>query len=367
MVWFVLLAAAQAVAQSPVTEVHPDGRVTFRLRDPNAQKVAVWIEGRTGRIPMTRDEQGVWIATTGPFAPDLYGYNFVADGVDLTDPGKPQMLMPNLRAPVSLLHVPGPASLPWEINPVPRGVIHRHFFRSRVVGDDRDFYVYTPPGYDPARKDPYPVLYLMHGSGEDNRGWIDFGRAHVIMDNLIAQGKAESMLVVMPFGYGLPHVQTQGRPATRGEGFRQQNLDNCRNSLLTEVIHAVESAYRVSTDRASRAIAGLSMGGGQSLYIGLNNLDRFAWVAAFSFGAAEMDFETYYPLAGPGMNAKLKLFWLSCGTEDRMIESNRKLVSWFKSKGLQVKIVETPGMHSWQVWRPNLAAFAPLLFREPAQ
>ncbi|MCL5096487.1 MAG: alpha/beta hydrolase-fold protein [Candidatus Omnitrophica bacterium] len=367
---FFLLAAMPGLAQraAPLAspEVHSDNRVTFHFRDPNAKKVSLWIEGRAQHIPMTKDERGVWSVTTGPLNPDFYGYNFIADGVELADPLTPYMMMPNLRAPVSMLHVPGPASLPWELNEVPRGVIHRHFFRSRVVGDERDFYVYTPPGYDPRGKDLYPVLYLLHGSGEDDRGWIDFGRAHVILDNLIAHGNAKPMIVVMPFGYGLPDVLTRGRPTSRDASFRQRNLDNCRDSVLQEVIPAVESAYRVSPGRTSRAIAGLSMGGGQSLFIGLNNLDRFAWIGAFSAGGGDGDFEKSYPALDAQANAQLRLLWISCGTDDRLLEGNRKFRDWLNSKGIRQSYVETSGMHSWQVWRPNLAAFVPLLFQKVA-
>src|SRR5215467_7822746 len=186
------LAQRQAV-QSP--EVHADRTVTFRFRAPNAKEVSLGLEGAKG-VPMQKGEQGVWSATTGPLEPDFYDYSFSVDGVDLHDPSNPEVT-PNLISVSNEVHVPGPASLPWEVNDVPHGALHRHFYKSGVVGDNRDFYVYTPPAYDPAAPTLYPVLYLLHGFSDDARGWAAVGRANVILDNLIAQGKAKPMLLVM--------------------------------------------------------------------------------------------------------------------------------------------------------------------------
>ncbi len=158
---------------------------------------------------MQKDGQGLWTVTTAPLEPDLYGYSFVADGVPLIDPLN-ALMKPNLLNTQSMVHVPGPASLPWELNRVPRGRIHRHPYQSAIVGDDRDYYVYTPPGYDPRASKLYPVLYLLHGYSDDARAWTDVGRAHVILDNLIAQGKATPMLIVMPLGYGAPEIVSRG-------------------------------------------------------------------------------------------------------------------------------------------------------------
>lgn len=177
-------------------EVHADKTVTFRFRDPNAKEVLLAREGAQ-RTPMQKDEQGVWSLTSSPLEPDLYGYSFVADGVTLIDPSN-HLMKPNLLNTQSLVHVPGAPSLPWEINDVPRGMVHRHFYKSAVVGDYRDFYVYTPPGYDPNARRLYPVLYLLHGFSDDASGWTAVGRAHVILDNLIAQGKTKPMFIVMP-------------------------------------------------------------------------------------------------------------------------------------------------------------------------
>lgn len=345
--------------QSP--EVLPDHRVTFRFRDPNAKEVFVTREGGK-RLPLQKDEQGVWTVTTDPLEPDLYGYSFVADGVSLLDPAN-HLMKPNLLSPQSLVHVPGPASVTWEVASVPHGTIHRHFYRSNIVGDDRDFYVYTPPGYDATAKTTYPVLYLLHGFSDDASGWTAVGRAHIIMDNLIAQGKAKPMLVVMPLGYGAPEIVSRAGPGMRDPGVRQRNMDRFRDSLLSEVIPEVEKTYRASKDRDFRAIAGLSMGGAESLYTGLNALKTFAWVGAFSAGGGDSDFNKAFPALDAKSNSQLRLLWIACGTEDRLIEPNRKFREWLKSKDIRVSEIETPGAHTWMVWRRNLSEFAPLLFR----
>ena len=262
-----------------------------------------------------------------------------------------------------MVHVPGPPSLPWEMNDVPRGEIHHHFYASGVAGDQRDFYVYTPPGYDPAAKTTYPVLYLLHGYSDDASGWTAVGRANVILDNLIAQGKAKPMIVVMPLGYGTMEIITLGWGAWSHTDVRDKNFSNFREALLTEVMPKVESEYRITKDRNSRAIAGLSMGGSESLLTGLNNLDKFAWIGAFSSGGIPDDFEKDFPGLDAKANQQLRLLWIACGTEDRLITVNRNLREWLKSKGIQHTDIETPGMHTWMVWRRNLAEFAPLLFR----
>src|SRR5689334_19823810 len=295
-------AALSALAQPPQNpppppiqspEVKADHSVTFRFRDPNAKEVFLAREGAQ-RVPMQKDEQGVWSVTTDPLPPDLYGYSFIADGVALIDPVNSAM-KPNLLNTTSLVHVPGPASLPWEINDVPRGEVHHHFYRSKVIGDDRDFYVYTPPGYDPGAKALYPVLYLLHGYSDSANGWSAVGRAHVILDNLIAQGKAKPMLIVMPLGYGAPEIVSRGGPTLRDASARDRNYSRFRDALFTEVIPQVEKSYRVSKDRNARAIAGLSMGGAESLYTGLNAVDRFAWIGAFSSGGLSEDFDATFP------------------------------------------------------------------------
>jgi enterochelin esterase-like enzyme len=351
---------AQPVPPLRSPEVHADNRVTFRFRAPNAKEVLLAREGAS-RVPMQKDEQGVWSITTDPLEPDFYGYSFVADGVGLIDPSN-FLMKPNLLNTQSAVHVPGPASLVWETNNVPHGVIHHHFYKSEVVGDDRDYYVYTPPGYDASGKTQYPVLYLLHGYSDDASAWTSVGLANIVLDNLMAQRKAKPMLIVMPLGYGAPEILARTGAAFRDRDLVKRNYDKFREALFNEVMPEVERKYRISQDRNSRAIAGLSMGGAESLYTGLNALDRFAWVGAFSSGGLSEDFAADFPALDEKANAQLKLVWIACGTDDRLIELNRKLREWLKLKGVQHTAIETAGAHTWMVWRRNLAAFSSLLF-----
>ena len=368
---FLSFAIVEAVAQpapqappAPVVspEVQSDNRVTFRFRDANAQKVELRLEGRTNGLEMQKDDSGVWAVTTDALDPDYYGYSFVADGVALIDPSNP-LMKPNLLNTQSMVHVVGPSSLPWELNTVPHGVVHHHFYKSGVVGDQRDYYVYTPPGYDASAKKSYPVLYLLHGYSDAANGWTAVGLANIILDNLIAQQKAKPMIVVMTLGYGDLKMLDRGFGAFRDEDLRQRNLKNYRGALLTEVIPQVEREYRTLKDRKSRAIAGLSMGGSESLFVGLTSVDRFAWIGAFSTGGLSENLDQQFAEMKANEAAKLDLLWIACGTEDRLIETNRKIREWLTSKGVKHTDIETPGAHTWMVWRRNLASFAPLLFQ----
>lgn len=342
-------------------EVHTDNSVTFRFRAPNAKDVKL---GREGAQPtaMQKDDQGVWSITTAPMDPDYYGYSFSADGVHLTDPLNSQ-LKPNLIIIDNVVHIPGPASLSWELNDVPHGEIHHHFYKSAVAADERDYYVYTPPGYDPAGKQIYPVLYLLHGFSDDASGWTAVGRANVILDNLIAQGKAKPMIVVMPLGYGTMDFVRAGWDAWQNPTLRDRNFEKFTAALLTEVMPKVESEYRVRKDRDSRAIAGLSMGGSESLLTGLNHLDKFSWIGAFSSGGLPEGFQADFPSLDAKANQQIHVLWIACGTDDSLITLNRNFRTWLKSKGVQHTAIELPGGHVWMLWRRNLTEFASLLFR----
>jgi enterochelin esterase-like enzyme len=366
---FMLLASvfrlsAQDGQPAPIVspEISSDHRVTFRLRAPNAKEVFLAREGAE-RTAMQKDDQGVWAVTTDPLEPKIYGYSFVADGVRLLDPNN-HLLVPNLLNPQNMVVVPGPSPMPWEDADIPHGDVHHRYYHSGIVGDNRDYFVYTPPGYDARAKKTYPVLYLLHGFSDDASGWTAVGRANLILDTLIAQGKAKPMVVVMPLGYGAPEIVSRTGPGFRDTGLRQRNFDRFRDALFNEVMPAVEKDFRVAKDRDSRAITGLSMGGAESLLTGLNALDRFAWVGAFSSGGLGEDYSTVFPSLDEKANAKLHLLWIACGTEDRLIEPNRKFIEWLKSKQIHVTQIETPGTHSWMVWRNNLVNFAPLLFQQ---
>jgi enterochelin esterase-like enzyme len=368
---FVLLlwgktAAPQANPPQPPQkslEVHPDRTVTFRFRVPNAKEVS--LDGIYPKpIPMHKDEQGVWTITTEPLDPDYYVYSFVADGVRLFDSNPLTLVFGGV-------HVPGPSTLPWETSDVPRGTVHHHVYRSAVIGDERDFYVYTPPGYDPAARQLYPALYLLHGqSGSpfDALLWTSAGRANVILDNLIAQGKAKPMLIVMPLGYCVSGYESwrpdPGTPAS-SDPIHYENFNRCRGALFNEVMPQVERTYHVAKDRSSRAIVGFSMGGAESLYVGLKALERFAWIGAFSTAPLLRDLDATFPGLDSQVNSQLRLLWIARGNEEPpgIITANRELRGWLASKGIHHIAVDTQGGHTMMVWRRNLAAFAPLLFQ----
>lgn len=253
-------------------EVLADRRVTFRLVAPNAQQVTVaGVPG--GTITMQKNEQGVWTGTTAaPLVPDIYQYTFSVDGLSIVDPVNTRFSPAFGRVARSAFQVPGDNA--WTpIAGTPRGVIARHPFRSAVTNDEREFYVYTPPGYDPKRRQPYPMVVLCHGLGDDAQAWVAFGGANITLDNLINQGKATPMIMVNPLGYGTNNGGT-GIQAPEMQG-------NFVRILNDEVLPVVYKQYHVSTNRNDHAIAGLSMGGGQTA-MALNNLDTFAWFGSFS-------------------------------------------------------------------------------------
>lgn len=353
------------IAQQPIVspEVHPDGAVTFRLLAPRAQEVRLDCESVPDSA-MTKGAEGVWTFTTQPLEPDIYTYTFDVDGVRMIDPRNP-FLKYNLLNSASQVEVPGPPSLPWQISDVPRGELHQYFFRSAVANDNRNFIVYTPPGYNCRASKRYPVLYLLHGFSDDTTAWVQAGRANVILDNLIARGQARPMIVVMPLGYGTMDVLKSGFGSS-GKALRQLNLHKFVKSLLTEVIPRVEKQYRVSANRRARAIAGLSMGGEEALIAGLNHLNEFAWVGAFS-SAGIKNFASAFPGFNADANGKLRLLWIGCGNDDGLLKPNEQLCQWLQGKGVRYTWVELPGQHSYRVWRRDLAQFAPLLFQNASR
>jgi|ERR1017187_3373998 enterochelin esterase family protein len=347
-------------------EVHPDRSVTFRLKAPNAKEVLMKYD--LGTNTMQRDEQGVWSVTTEPLNPDIYSYSFLVDGLRIYDPANP-FLKYNLIDTESQVHVPGPVTLPWEIDDVPHGVIHRHHYKSRICNDERELLVYTPPGYNPAARTTHPVLYLLHGFSDAENAWTDVGRANVILDNLIARKLAKPMVIVMPLGYGNLHMLDGGwqrkHEGPEWEKLHDDSFTKFHDSLFTEIIPDVEKNYRVSKDRTARAIAGLSMGGEQTLFFGLNGLDRFAWIGAFSSGGLKnIDFDQKFPTADEKVNKRLRLLWMSCGKKDELFDSNQKFEQWLTAKGVIHTWLEQPGKHNFLMWRRSLIDFAPQLFQE---
>jgi enterochelin esterase-like enzyme len=354
------MAAAQAPAQIVSPEVHPDRTVTFRFKDVSAKVVQVAVEG-SDAVNMTRGADGVWTYTTKPLVPDIYGYNFTSDAETRLDIHNP-VTKPNLIWPSNAVLVPGTPPEAWELTNVSHGVLHHHFYHSDAIGDDRDYFVYTPPGYRSSGA-AYPVLYLLHGYSDMASGWTAVGKANLILDNLIAAGKAKPMLIVMTLGYGVPDFASAGLRSFSDPNRTKRNYDLFTKALLTEVIPQVEQAYHASKNSRSRAIAGLSMGGAETLLTGLNHSDTFSYVGAFSSGGLDTDFAKDFPaLDTAKVNKQLKLLSVSCGTEDGLITVNRNLVKWLRDKQVKVVAIETPGRHAWMVWRRNLIEFAKSIF-----
>lgn len=343
-------------------EVSSDGRVTIRYRALGANKVSVSMDGYRKHLSMTRDKSGVWSVTTDPLVPDFYAYSIVRDGLFRLDPNNPDV-RPNLFVSDNSVHVPGPATLPWEMNDVPHGEVHHHVYHSNLAGDDRDLYVYTPPKYDASGNERYPVLYLLHGFSDDASAWTAIGRANVILDNLIAEGKAKPMILVMPLCYGTHETVRHDLLVPQLRGPIAPKYERFREMLVQEIIPMAESKYRVAADRDSRALAGLSMGGSETLFVGLKELDRFAYLGAFSSDVTSQ-FAARFAHLDPDAASKIRVLWMSCGKDDIFLKDNKKFRDWLAGKGIHVQWIESPGSHWWAVWRRNFSDLLPELFQK---
>jgi len=349
-------------------EVKPDGTASFRLAMPNAQKVELDLEGQRDPIPMTKAADGAWTITVPALAPQYYSYVFLVDGTEVLDPHNTE-IKTSFFVNQNIFLVPGQPAMPWEMADVPHGVVHHHYYKSKIVGIDSQYYVYTPPGFDPHGSQKYPVLYLLHGYSDDPSAWTAMGKANIILDNLIAAGKAKPMIVVMPWGYGDMRVIAQGWASWRDPALVASNLTKFGEALYQEVMPMVKRQYPLSDRREEHAIAGLSMGGSETLLVGLNHTDDFAWIGSFSAGGLGSDhfeprFPAITPQSGAQIQSKLKLFWVACGVEDGLYQPNQKFIAWLNKNGMQPTAIHTPGMHAWMVWRDNLSNFAQVLFQQ---
>ena len=350
-------------------QLQPDGTVIFQLAMPNAAKVEFHLEGTKDPLPMTKSADGTWSVTVPGLAPQYYSYSFKVDGTDVLDPHN-VTLKPSFFSVQNVFLVPGHPPMAWEPANVPHGVVHHHYYRSNIVGINSEYYVYTPPNSDPGSKQEYPVLYLLHGYSDDPSAWTQMGKANVILDNLIAQGKVKPMIVVMPLGYGTMEVITRGWHTWNDPELVHRNYSRFSDALFQEVMPLVKKQYPLSDKREDHAVAGLSMGGAESLQVGLNHVDDFAYVGGFSSaplgGGEHGDFALGFPgittQSAPQINSRLRVLWIACGTEDGLFDANQKLIAWLKQQGLQPTAIQTPGRHVWMLWRDNLTQFAPLLF-----
>jgi enterochelin esterase-like enzyme len=306
-------------------------------------------------MPLQKDAQGVWSLTVGPLAPGFYTYGYAIDGgLRMPDPSNPNLEV-RRWGPTSSFIVPDGKAI-YEARKVPHGTVHVNFYDSPNLQAQRMVYVYTPPGYETGNQ-KYPVLYLLHGNGQIEASWTWTGRANVILDNLIAEGKAKPMIIVMPYGHVPREIKTAQSTSTPAPG---ADLAAIEKELITAVIPMVEGKYRVLTDRSNRAIGGLSMGSAQSFAIGLHNLDRFAYIGAFSGGGNRAEWEK---ADGAALNQKLKVLWLGCGTEDFAYEGMKAMHELLAKKDVKHVWNESGGGHSWPNWQDYLSKYAVLLFR----
>jgi enterochelin esterase-like enzyme len=360
-------------------EVRADRTVTFRLRAPDAARVELVGEVLQGKPPqaMTRGDDGVWSVTIGPLPPEIWIYNFRIQGVDLPDPANINEMprAAGTAAISSFVEVPGDGPAFYDARPVPHGSVRMILYESKAMGVDRYVWVFTPPGYDRS-KAKYPVFYLLHGNGETQNGWVMNGRANIILDNLIAEGKAQPMVVVMPHGHGVQSASVGPVPATQPQGDRGfLDFTLFTKELLEQIMPMVERDFRVYGDAAHRAIGGLSMGGFQSVEIGLAHPELFGSVLAYS-GAGSLGaqppavpLEAQSPwkelLANPARTKRdLQLLFLGSGQQEGgMLTPGRRIVGLLKDAGVNARWSDYPGGHVFSVWRNLLHESAQLLFQ----
>src|SRR5215470_13245422 len=369
--------ARPAALRSP--DIHPDRTVTFRLLAPKASEVTLngsW-DGGTN-LKMTKDDAGIWSTTIGPLAPQLWGYWFMVDGVKALDPNNAETQRDGARYD-NLLMISGVESEWWDFRDVPHGTVVAVSFTTPTLKlASRRMMVYTPPGYETSGQ-KYPVLYLLHGGGGDEDAWLTMGRANIIMDNLIAAGKAKPMIVVMPNGNAKqtvqapapPPVQAEqaagrgGAPAGRG-GAPQPYAGSYPESLVKDVIPFVEKRFRVVAAKDERAIAGLSMGGGHTLAATNNNPGTFAYIGVFSSGPQAVD-DTFQKQLEAVKGGGVKFYWLGAGTTDQARDRTVTLSELVKKDGFPTTYREIPGRHYWFLWRDFLVHYAQIAFNPAAK
>ncbi len=360
----------------PSPEVLADHRVTFRLAAPNAAEVVLngdWPGGNN--VKMSKDSQGLWSVTVGPLDPELWGYTFSVDWVRTLDPRNPDVKRDGVRRD-SILLIPGPESALYEVKDVPHGTVSMVWYHSPTLKLDRRMYIYTPPGYEDG-SGRYPVLYLLHGGGGDEDAWFTLGRTNLVLDNLIALDKAKPMIVVMPNGNAnqrmaggsgpVPGQSSQMQPsAPTGQAARGSTTPSAglfAESLVKDIIPYVEKHYRVTAKRDSRAIAGLSMGGGQTVAATAKYPGTFGYIGVWSAGIRQADEEVTRQLSEIKA-AGMRLYYVGVGVDDKLAhDGSVRLVELLRKLDMRYRFRESTGGHTWFNWRIYLSEFAPMLFR----
>jgi enterochelin esterase-like enzyme len=361
--------APSNIGSSGYPRILPDNRVVFQVRAPKAGQVQINL-GRA--YDMQKDASGTWTVTTNPQDPGFHYYSLVIDGLSVADPASGTFFGSSWMS--SAIEIPEAGVDFYTVKDVPHGDIRSQRYFSKLTNSWRRLNVYMPPGYDKDADKKYPVLYIQHGGGEDETGWAVQGKTDIILDNLIAAGKAKPMLVVMANG----NVPSPG--GARGGGYSSAGMAGFANELLNNIVPFIEGNHRVLVGADNRALAGLSMGGGQAFFVGLENKDKFASVGVFSTGlfggiggggrggAGGGTFNAEEQVPGlltnsKAFNEKLKVFYVSVGEQDPRVEPTKKAVEDFKSHGLKVEFASFPGGHEWQVWRKSLHDFAQRIFK----
>ena len=340
--------AAQRPPAISSPDVNPDHSITFRYYSRTAQKVILKGEFLTAPLALLKDTSGIWSITVPPVKPDIYPYSFMVDSIELADPNN-TFIFANERFKRSIVDIPGDQPLIHSLQNVPHGKINYRWYKSATLNSTRQLLVYTPPGFDASGKKKYPVLYLIHGGSDTEETWTKVGRANFIADNLIAQNKAVPMIIVMPYG-----------------NVRPKPMPDFTKDVVNDIIPFIESNYPVLTDSKNRAVAGFSVGGGQTLNIGLTNTDKFAYICSYAPFTATEEFQKNFTNWTPDaqkINKDLKLFTISVGTEDFLYEPVKKNLAMFNEKNVNVKSYIVPGGHTWMNCKLYLSTTLQELFK----
>jgi enterochelin esterase family protein len=340
-------------------EVKADNTVIFRFRAPAANEVKLNAQFERTPVLMTKDSAGIWSVTVGPVKPDMYPYSFVVDGIQVADP-RNSFIFPNEGFQNSIVEITGNSPLVHTIQNVPHGTLSYRYYTSVELGT-RPVVIYTPPGYEKDAKTKYPVLYLLHGTTDTEETWTKVGRAHIILDNLIAQGKAKPMIIVMPYGRAYPVISKYS-----GSLRNWDNLQEFQKDFLNNLIPFVEMNYRVKADKDSRAIAGFSGGGGETLYLGLNNRELCSWICGFAPGMLKEEFDRNNATAFSDperTNKLLKLFWIGVGKEDGLYPVITEYMKVLDDKGIKYESFISDGGHTWMNCKLYLSTIAQRLFQ----
>ncbi|MET0636881.1 MAG: alpha/beta hydrolase-fold protein [Chitinophagaceae bacterium] len=353
---------------SPV--VLPDRKVTFRYLAPQAKQVSLNAQFDKGSLPMVRDSAGIWSVTTSPVKPDIYPYSFIVDGITVMDPANGEYF-PNERFKASLVNIPGFTPLIHEMRNVPHGSVTYEYYPS-AEGTIGSLLVYTPPGYRSSTAEKYPVFYLISGTTDTEETWFKVGKVNLILDNLIAEGRARPMIIVMPYGNVMARIAEQKQGMKPADPSGRETPDALARAaafekdLVNNILPYIEKNYSVYTDKANRAIGGFSRGGGQTLRTAFGNSDKFGSICCYSSYLTTTEMEKQYPdiLANAaGTNGNFQLFWIGVGVDDFLYQPVAEFMNVLKSKDIKYKSLVSLGGHTWMNTKLYLAETVQLLFK----